>query len=163
MNPTGLQEEQKSTIKDEKKNDKSSFYYSSMNQGFQNPMNMKSLDNLLEKERQYNKSEHWNKLDKTQKTQILHSFAEKYGREKGIPMKEIKQMKLFFNHCLERGKLSKVKDVVYNKETREIDSIPSLFFNAEKKQYTLRNIETKRVSTLKSLTPKKNTSLDNKI
>jgi len=121
--------------------------------GFQNSINMTSLDNLLEKERQYNKNEPWNKLDKTCKTQILHIFSETYGREKKIPIKDIKQLKLFFNTCLEKGKLSKAKEVVYNRETREIESIPSLFFNVDKKQYTLRNIETKRVSTLKSMTP----------
>ena len=124
----------------------------------QNSMKMSSLDNLLELEKQQNKREHWNKLDKTQKTQILHGFAESYGRENVLPMKEIKSLKIFFNECLEKGKLNKTKDVVYNRESRSLESIPSLFYNTEKKHFILRNIEGKRVSTLKSLTPKRGSS-----
>tara|TARA_Y100000389_G_C17457266_1_gene519017 strand:+ start:1074 stop:1559 length:486 start_codon:yes stop_codon:yes gene_type:complete len=124
----------------------------------QNSMKMSSLDNLLELEKQHNKREHWNKLDKTQKTQILHAFSENYGRENALPMKEVKTLKLFFNECLEKGKLNKTKDVVYNRETCSLESIPSLFYNIEKKHFILKNVEGKRVSTLKSLTPKRTLS-----
>lgn len=124
----------------------------------QNSMKMSSLDNLLELEKQHNKREHWNKLDKTQKTQILHAFSENYGRENTLPMKEVKTLKIFFNECLEKGKLNKTKDVVYNRETCSLESIPSLFYNIEKKHFILKNVEGKRVSTLKSLTPKRTLS-----
>jgi len=137
-------------------------YVPPMSSNYQNSMNMSSLDNLLEAERQSYKNEPWNKLAKTQKTQLLHSFAETYGREKGIPMKEVKQLKLYFNECLDKGKLSKTKDVVYNRESRALESIPALYFNSEKRQFSLRNLDGKRVSTLKSLTPKRNTSLEQK-
>ena len=118
-------------------------------------MNFSCLDTLLEKEKQHNKTETWNKLDKTVKIQKLHGFAEKYGREQGLPMKEIKGLKAFFVECLDKSKLQKTKDVVYDKETHEITSIPALFFNMEKRHFTLRIVDTKRVSTLKSLTPKR--------
>ena len=117
-------------------------------------MNYSSIDSLLEKEKNNNKMESWNKLDKIVKTQKLHSFAEKYGREQSLPVKEIKALKLFFIDCLEKGKLQKTKDVVYDKDDHEILSIPSLHFNMEKKCFTLRALN-KRVSTLKSLTPKR--------
>lgn len=121
-------------------------------------MNLSSLDTLLEKEKQHNKTETWNKLDKTVKIQKLHGFAEKYGREQGLPMKEVKNLKAFFVECLDKSKLQKTKDVAYDKETHEISSIPALFFNMEKRQFTLRIVDTKRVSTLKSLTPKRMTT-----
>lgn len=120
-------------------------------------VNIGSLDILLEKEKNFNKTDSWNKLDKTSKMQKLHGFAEKYGREQNLSSKEIKALKLFFVECLEKGKLQKTKDVVYNKEDREIVSIPALFFNVDKKCFTLR-ISNKRVSTLKSLTPKRTTA-----
>lgn len=119
-------------------------------------INLNELDSLLEKEKQNNKTEPWNKIDKTIKTQLLHSYAEKYGSEYNLPMKEIKNLKLFFSDCLNRGKIQKNKDVVYNKEIQQIQSIPALFFNNEKKNFTLRILDNRRVSTLKSLTPKKN-------
>ncbi len=114
-----------------------------------------AIDGILEKEKQHNKTETWNKLDKTIKIQKLHGFAERYGKEHGLPMKEIKNLKLFFVECLDKMKLQKTKDVVYSKDTKEITGIPSLHFNSEKKNFTLRITDAKRVSTLKSLTPKR--------
>ncbi len=69
-------------------------------------------------------------------------------------------MKTFFVDCLEKNKLKKTKDVVYNKEKGQITSIPALHFNSNSHSFTLRIIDTKRVSTLKSLTPKRVTGKD---
>lgn len=121
----------------------------------ENSISINKLDLLLEKEKMTNKSEQWNKIDKTVKTQLLHSFAEKYGNDNKLPAKEIKNLKLFFSDCLNKGKLQKNKDVNYCRDNQQILSIPSLFFNSEKKNFTLRIMDNKRVSTLKSLTPKR--------
>ena len=74
------------------------------------------LDQLLEQEKQHNKSDSWNKLDKTVKIQKLHIFAEKYGKENTLPVKDVKALKHFFTDSLEKNKLQKTKDVVYDKE-----------------------------------------------
>jgi len=113
------------------------------------------IDQLLEREKQHNKTESWNKLDKTAKIQKLHVFAEKYGKDNALAMKDIKSLKAFFKECLEKNKLQKTKDVVYNKDSREIVNVPALFFSPLNRNFTLRNLDTKRVSTLKSLTPKR--------
>lgn len=118
-------------------------------------VNYNMIDNLLEKEKQHNKTEPWNKLDRTVKIQKLHQFAEKYGKEHGLPVKDIKSLKMFFNTCLDNNKLQKAKDVVFEKESRDISSIPALFFNNVTHNFTLRIVDAKRVSTLKSLTPKR--------
>jgi hypothetical protein len=120
-----------------------------------NAMNYNIIDSLLEKEKLHNKSETWNKLDKTIKIQKLHIFAEKYGKENNLPVKDIKSLKAFFIDCLEKNKLQKTKDVTYDKEKREIISIPALFFNVSNRNFTLKILDAKRVSTLKSLTPKR--------
>jgi len=127
----------------------------SSNGGESTDLQYNMIDQLLETEKQRNKTDAWNKLDKTQKTLYLHAFAEKYGRENGLPMKEIKQLKLFFSDCLNKAKLQKTKDVIYNKETREITSIPALYFNNTNHAFSLKMLDPKRVSTLKSLTPKR--------
>jgi hypothetical protein len=113
------------------------------------------VDSVLEKEKQHNKTETWNKLDKMMKIQKLHAYAEKYGKEHGLTMKEIKNLKQFFNESLDKMKLQKTKEVIYDKESREIKSIPVLFFNTTTHNFTIKIIDTKRVSTLKSLTPKR--------
>jgi hypothetical protein len=91
------------------------------------------------------------------KIQKLHIFAEKYGKENNLPVKDIKSLKSFFIDCLEKNKLQKTKDVTYDKEKREIISIPALFFNVSNRNFTLKILDAKRVSTLKSLTPKRTT------
>jgi len=113
------------------------------------------IDQLLEREKQQNKTESWNKLDKTAKIQKLHAFAEKYGKDNSYALKDVKTLKAFFKDCLEKNKLQKTKDVQYNKDTREILSIPALFFSPLSRNFTLKNMDVKRVSTLKSLTPKR--------
>jgi hypothetical protein len=119
--------------------------------------NLSALEDLLETEKQNNKLEAWNKLDKTSRVQKLHAFAEKYGKEHGLPVREIKNLKVFFTQSLDKGKLNRAKDVVYDRETREVRSVPALHFNNEAKAFTLKNLDDKRVSTLKCLTPSRRT------
>ncbi len=109
---------------------------------------------LLEKEKNAMSTEPWNKLDKRLKIQKLHSYAEKYGRETGLPQKEIKTLKQFFSECLTLNKLSKVKEVDYNRENGIINNIPGLFLNPTSRMFTVRNLDSK-ASSIKSLTPKK--------
>tara|TARA_Y100000022_G_scaffold198593_1_gene209213 strand:+ start:53 stop:493 length:441 start_codon:yes stop_codon:yes gene_type:complete len=117
--------------------------------------NLLNIDSILEQERQHNKTESWMKLDKNIKRQLLHSYAEKYGKEHNMPVKDIKSLKMFFSNCLEKNRLNRTKDVNYNKEMQSILSIPSLYFNKANKNFTLKIVDAKRVSTLKSLAPKK--------
>jgi len=113
------------------------------------------IDRLLEKEKLRNKCDNWNKIDKTVKIQKLHQFAERYGKDHGYPSKDIKLLKAFFVECLEKSKLQKTKDVTYDKGKQEIEAIPALHFNQATHNFTLRITDVKRVSTLKSLTPKR--------
>jgi len=116
------------------------------------------IDDILEREKQNNKSDAWNKLDKCAKIQRLHTFAEKYGSANGLSVSDIKSLKLFFVNCLDKNKLHKTKDLSYNKDTREVIAIPALCFNSATNAFTLKITDTKRVSTLKSLTPKRVTA-----
>ena len=116
------------------------------------------LEKFLEKEKGNSHNESWNKLDTGIKMQKLHAFAEHHGHENKLSVKEIKQLKMFFNDCLDKNKLKKTKDVVYDKSTGLIQSVPALAYNSTTRNFTLKNTDNKRVSTLKSLTPKKNLS-----
>jgi len=120
-----------------------------------NSLSSENIDKILEKEKLHNKTETWNKLDKTQKIQKLHAYAEKYGKDNKLTHSDLKSLKVFFIDCLEKNKLQKSKDVNYDKEKQEITSIPSLFFSSINRNFTLKITDPKRVSTLKSLTPRK--------
>jgi hypothetical protein len=116
--------------------------------------NIFSLEKYLENEKEKNINEPWCKLNKTIKTQKLLEYAETYKNEKNLDELESKQLMLFFKDCLDKKRLLRVKDVVYDNKNRIIKDIPALLHDKVNKHFTLRNID-KRVSTLKSLAPKK--------
>ena len=62
-------------------------------------------------------------------------------------------LKLYLYQCLERKKLQRTKDVLYEITTGKIKSIPGLLFNKNSNKYTLRRVD-KKGSTLKALAPK---------
>jgi hypothetical protein len=121
-------------------------------------VSFQTIDDLLEREKQSNKGEGWSKLDNSDKIARLHAFAERYAAANSLGASDVRALHAFFSSCLERKKLSRAKDVVYNISTKEVESIPALFFNTTLRAFTLKIVDTKRVSTLKSLTPKRATA-----
>jgi hypothetical protein len=113
-----------------------------------------NLDKFLENEKITNAIEPWSKLDKTAKIKKLTLYAESYKLTNDLSESEYDKLISFFRDCLDKKKLQRVKDVIYNKETGEIKEIPALCFNKPTNHFTLKNID-KRVSTLKGLAPKK--------
>lgn len=118
-----------------------------------------NLDKFLDNEKTNNKNDQWCKLDKTVKTQKLLAFAEAYKKENELDEEEGQILIKFFKDCLDKKKLARVKDVIYDKVTGEIKEIPALLHS--KRHFTLKNME-KRVSTIKSLTPKKTNKVNTK-
>ena len=115
---------------------------------------MDNLEKFLETEMTQNKSEPWCKLDKTMKTRKLLVFVELYKEKHELTSDETNILIRFLKDCLSKKRLSRVKDVTYDKETGVVKDIPALVFNKSTKHFTLKNTE-KRVSTLKSLPTKK--------
>ena len=116
--------------------------------------NLSNLDKFLENEKISNSNEPWSKLDKTAKTRKLLTFAEKYRTEQNLTDPEYSKLVAFFKDCLDKKKLQRVKDVIYDKDTGEIKEVPALHFSKPTVHFTLKNID-KRVSTTRSLAPKK--------
>ena len=115
---------------------------------------LSNLDKFLEDEKNNNVNEPWCKLNKTIKTKKILEFVEKYKSEKNLDQEEEKSLLAFLKDCLDRKKLQRVKDVIYDKTNGSIKEIPALSYTKANKHFTLKNMD-KRVSTLKSLAPKK--------
>lgn len=115
---------------------------------------LSNLELFLENEKNNNVNEPWCKLDKTIKTKKLLDYVQVYKIDNNIDEEEEKLLIAFLKDCLDRKKLQRVKDVVYDKTTSSVKDIPALSYNKSNKHFTLKNIE-KRISTLKSLAPKK--------
>jgi hypothetical protein len=114
-----------------------------------------NLEKFLEDEKNNNNNEPWCKLSKTIKYKKLIDFVEIYKQEKNINEEETNLLIIFLKDSLDKKKLLRVKDVIYDKATGLVKEIPALTYIKSSKHFTLKNID-KRISTLKSLAPKKN-------
>jgi hypothetical protein len=112
-----------------------------------------SVDEILSQETVNNKSETWSKLNRSLKVQLLHVFAERHGKEQKYGVKEIKSLKRFLTDSLDAKRFTKMKDISYDKEKKELVGIPGLYIHPTNRVFTLRANE--RPSTLKSLTPRR--------
>ena len=116
------------------------------------------IDSFLEKERTHNKEEQWAKLDKSMKISKITTFVDSYSIENNLNEKDKTFLHDFLLYCLEQKKIIKTKDVVYDKVSGTITSIPCLLYTPTLvKKFTLKRCE-KRPSTLSSLAPKSKAS-----
>jgi hypothetical protein len=113
-----------------------------------------NLEKFLEDEKINNSNEPWCKLNKTIKTKKLVEYVEIYKKDKNLDENEAKNLVIFLKDSLDKKKLCRVKDVIYDKVNGIVKEIPSLTYTKSNKHFTLKNMD-KRVSTLKSLAPKK--------
>jgi hypothetical protein len=146
------------TAVDNKKDTKSKSTYQLYNDNkpdLYNSVTSTNIDEILENEKKHNINESWNKLDNIIKKTKLHTYAEKYGTDNALTDKEVKQLKTFFTESLRKNKIKKTKDVNYDKDAGIVLDIPSLNFNKINRNFTLKITDSKRISTLKSLTPKR--------
>ena len=85
-----------------------------------------NIEKYLDRERSHKANEPWGKLDKTVKLSKLHAFAKKYIQENTLPDGEINSLVAYLSTCIDHKKIVKTKDVVYDKTTGTIVSIPIL-------------------------------------
>lgn len=117
---------------------------------------LSNVEKYLESEKTSNANDPWCKLNKTVKSKKLQEFVDQYKDQHMLNDEEAAHMLTFLKDCIDRKKLQRVKDVIYDKETGVIKDIPGLQYVKLTKHFTLKNVD-KRVSTLKSLAPKKGT------
>ena len=116
--------------------------------------NLNNLDKFLEDEKIMNENEPWCKLNKTVKIKKMLEYVEIYKVNNNLDDEESIILINFLKDCFDKKKLQRIKDVIYDKENGSIKEIPGLFYSKQHKHFTLKNIE-KRISTIKSLLPKK--------
>ena len=115
-----------------------------------NNTNNNTLSNYLESESSANKKENWSKLDKTQKIKKLFAHIDVLQKKFKLSDDETVKCHKYLLKCLERKALTKVKDVIYDKETGLISDIPNLYFDNTERVFILKK-DDKHVSTVKCL------------
>jgi len=120
-----------------------------------------NIESFLEKEKTISKNQHWSKLSKLTKKNKLIKYSEDYSQKNNYTEEEKNNLISFLLKALDRKKLQRVKDVIYDIETQLIVNIPALIINKQTKKYTIKSLD-KKVSTLKSLAPRKIKNKDKK-
>jgi hypothetical protein len=121
-----------------------------------------NINTFLEKESTFNKTESWNKLDKTGKIRLLNTYVDDITVLHNLSSTDVLTLKQYLIESLDKKKLQHVKDVQCDKVTGKIIAIPTLHFNVTSRKFTLKRAE-KRVSTLKSLGKGKKTTPTNSV
>ena len=111
------------------------------------------LDKFLEDNKLHNLNENWTKMDNSNKIKKLNKFAEKYIEDNQLT-EELSKLTSFFKESIDQNQLMRVKDVVYDKNTKEIKDIPSLYYNITNKTFYLKT-DKNRLHPLKCLPPVK--------
>ena len=120
-----------------------------------------NLDQFLENEKNSSENEPWCKLNKTIKIKKITDYViDDYKEKHELDELECDNLIKFLKDCLDRKKLQRIKDVIYDKENGAIKEIPALTYTRATKHFTLKNIE-KRISTLKSLPQNKSNKTKN--
>ena len=121
---------------------------------YESTPNTENIEIFLRNEKESNKNKPWSKLSKASKLKKINQYVIIYSEEKKLNEEQRKDLKIYLLKCLERKKLQRQKDVIYDIETNIIKSITSLIFNKTTNKFTLKRSD-KRTSTLKSMAPKK--------
>lgn len=116
--------------------------------------NIHNLHDFLTNEQSNNSNQPWCKLNKTDKTHKIIDFVEMYKENNQLDNDETDILLSFLKDSLNKKKLHRIKDVVYDKTTGKIKEIPGLTYSKMTKHFTLKNLD-KRISTVKSLPQKK--------
>ena len=96
------------------------------------------LDKFLSEEQTANEKQYWNKLSKTDRLKKIEGFiANHYVDEYSLNEDEISILNAFVNKLLERKKLVKTSELIYDEEAGMIEEIPALLFNGKSRRFTL--------------------------
>jgi len=122
---------------------------------YESQPNVDNIEFFLASEKEACKKKPWSKLSKASKLKKINEYSVLYCTEKKIEGDKCKDLKKYLEKCLNRKKIQRQKDVVYDIETNKIKSIHGLHYNKTTNKFTL-SIKDKKTNTLKSLPPKKN-------
>lgn len=114
------------------------------------------IGDILEKQN-YDYNKPWNRLEKFKKLEKLREYSKYYIENNQLENEKEELLFKYLQDNLNRKKLLKQKEVIYDIESQKIKEIPNLQFLKAKNRFTIKNI--KKSSTIKNI---KNTKLKRK-
>lgn len=105
------------------------------------------IDKFLVEEQITNLDEPWNKLNKPERLKRFNIYADEYVKTNNLDKSVHDKLIIFLKDCLDRKKLSKVKEIEYDKTKGVVRSIPGLVFTKHDNHFTLKNMDKKKAVT----------------
>jgi hypothetical protein len=117
--------------------------------------NEEKINMFLSMDMEKNKKGVWSKLSKTEKVKKIKNYVKTtLLKEYNLTETEISTATKFFSLLMDRKKLSKNNELIYNQEVGLIESIEGLSFNIETRKFTI-NCEkpAPKKKTVKNIAP----------
>lgn len=128
----------------------------------ENETNEEQLNKFLESEILINKSQDWNKLSKTEKSNKIKFYVNnKAKQDYNLNEEETLGAKKYILHMLNRNQINKNNELSYNKESGDIEEFHVILFNENSRKFTLNkkfNPQSKKKRSPIKSDPKKKTS-----
>jgi hypothetical protein len=106
-----------------------------------------NLQQFLEKEKNNNTKENWSKLNKSIKHKKITEFVDMYTASNELTEEERVRLLEVLKQNMIKGKLTKNKEVNYDKTKGVIKEMPCLVFNKTTRHFTIKNMDTQKHST----------------
>jgi hypothetical protein len=118
------------------------------------PTTEEKVETFLLNEHKANRS--WSQLDKISRIERLNNYADKVGIERNMDEQSIIELKTYFKTLVDKKKLLRSKEVIYDKKTDTVTDVPLVIIreNGKKYKYSLKRVDN-RQSTLKNLAPRR--------
>ena len=100
------------------------------------------LDAALSQEMAAQRDLPWSRLPKLQRIQKLNTFCDKHAEQEALSPKQTSHLRTYLRQALDQRRIQRAKDVIYDKTTGEITSIPGLKYHARTSRYTIKRDET---------------------
>jgi hypothetical protein len=100
-----------------------------------------NLQLFLEKEKNHNNKENWNKLNRSVKNKKVSEFVQNYATANELTEEEHTRLLEMLKLNMGKGKLTKNKEVIYDKTKGVIKEMPCLVFNKVTRHFTIKNMD----------------------
>lgn len=100
-----------------------------------------NLQLFLEKEKNNNNKENWSKLNRSVKNKKVSEFVDNYANANELTEEEHLRLLEMLKQNMGRGKLTKNKEVTYDKTKGIIKEMPCLIFNKVTRHFTIKNMD----------------------
>ena len=116
--------------------------------------NEEKINMFLNMDMEKNKKGVWSKLSKTEKVKKIKNYIKTVlAKEHNLTETELLNANKFFSLWMDRKKLSKNNELLYNQDVGLIEGIEGLSFNVETRKFTINSIEKPKKKTVKNVNP----------